>query len=207
LRSLDSRHQVFGAFVHRYGSTPVSEDDIVACERQLGCVLPEEYRTFLLEVGHGAGRYYGVWSPQRSVGVVQDLARELAAEEGIEVKPTEPFPLTNQDLREVERKVWEQSKFPWAAAKYPNHGCLPICHQGCCFWSVLVLRGEFTGRVWDVGNHTAHRGQWRPARRPPGRLFRDRSRQKVLPRLPAPATFIEWYIGWIERYLVDLDGA
>ena len=206
LRQLDSKRRVFGACVHRYLNTPVCERDIATCEQQLSCTLPEDFRRFLMEVGHGAGPYYGVWDLQPSVEWLQHLAAELATEEGIEVRPTLPFPLTGQDLREIERKVREQSKFPWAAAKYPAHGCLPICHQGCTFWSVLVLKGEFAGKVWDVGNHTAHHGQWYPAPRPPGLLFRDWSQRKELPALPKPPTFVEWFRGWIERCLVDLRG-
>jgi hypothetical protein len=206
MRRLDSKRRVFGAHVHRYLSTPVSESNIAICEQQLGCTLPEDFRRFLMEVGHGAGPYYGVWDLKPAVEWLQHLGAELATEEGIEIMPSQPFPLTGDDLRDIERKVREESKHPCAGAKYPSHGCLPICHQGCIFWSVLVLQGEFAGKVWDVCNPTAHHGQWYPALRPPGRLFRDSSRQKVLPRLPKPPTFVEWYRGWIERCLMNLGG-
>jgi len=204
LRRLDSRHQVFGAHAHRYQCTLVSESEIATCEQQLGCALPEDFRRFLMEVGHGAGPYYGVWVLQPSVQWLQHLAAELATEEGIEIKPSQPFPLIGEDLRDIERKVRQQSQHPWAGAKYPNHGSLPICHQGCIFWSVLVLQGEFAGKVWDVGNPAAHRGQWYPARRPPGSMMMRDPAWKALPPLPRPPTFVEWYSGWIERCLTDL---
>jgi hypothetical protein len=154
----------------------------------------------------GAGPYYGVWGLQPSVQWLRHLAGELATEEGIEVKPSRPFPLTREDLRDVERKVREQSRHPWTGAKYPNHGCLPICHQGCLFWSVLVLQGAFAGKVWDVCNPTGHRGQWYPARRPPGSPFVRDPAWKALPPLPGPPTFVGWYSGWVERCLLDLQG-
>jgi hypothetical protein len=143
---LDRRHRVFGAHLHRYQCTAVSDSEITTCEQQLGCALPEEFRRFLMEVGHCAGPYYGVWGLQPSVQWLQHLAAELATEEKIEIKPSQPFPLIGEDLRDIERKVREQSQHPWSGAKYPNHGSVPICHQGCLFWSVFVLRGNSRAR-------------------------------------------------------------
>jgi hypothetical protein len=184
----------------------VSESDVATCEQELGCALPEDFRRFLMEVGAGAGPYYGVWGLQPSVAWLQHLAAELVTEEGIEIKPSQPFPLTGEHLRDIEGKIRAQSNHPWAAATYPNHGFLPICHQGCTFWSVLVLEGEFAGKMWDVGNHTAQRGQWRPARRHPDFLFSRDPARKALPPLPATPTFVDWYSGWLERCLLDLQG-
>ncbi|MDW6058250.1 SMI1/KNR4 family protein [Streptomyces sp. FXJ1.4098] len=58
---------VFGADFpdhgHNFELLPVlTEEQLGAVERRLGTELPEEYRTFLLEVGAGgAGPYYGLF--------------------------------------------------------------------------------------------------------------------------------------------------
>jgi hypothetical protein len=85
----------------------VSESEIATCEQQLSCALPEEFHRFLMEVGHRAGPYYGVWGLQPSVQWLQPLAAELATDEGIEIKPSQPFPLTGEDLRDIEPRVRE----------------------------------------------------------------------------------------------------
>jgi hypothetical protein len=204
LRRRDRRLKVFGASKHQYRSTPVAGAELAALEGALGVPLPPEYRDFLLRVGHGAGPYYGVWSPQESLSEIRSLAQEYEAEEGKPVCPAEAFPLTGADLRGIEARVAAGDKSPWAERDWPCGGCLPICHQGCTFWSVLVLTGEFVGRVWDVACFVGYSGEWLPARRPPGWWEFGMRHPRELPRLPNPPTFGEWFAGWVERSLTDL---
>ena len=62
LRSLDKCHQFFGASGHKYArKEPVSETRIKMVEKSLGAPLPEELRSYYLEVGDGvAGPDYGL---------------------------------------------------------------------------------------------------------------------------------------------------
>ncbi|MET7764814.1 hypothetical protein ABZS71_23380 [Streptomyces sp. NPDC005393] len=65
LRTAPGARRVFGATFKGYGhgldlEPPVAEAGLPAAERVWGVTLPEEYRTFLLEVGaSGAGPDYG----------------------------------------------------------------------------------------------------------------------------------------------------
>jgi hypothetical protein len=204
LRVLDRSHKVFGARSHQYLSTPASEAEIAWLERELASTLPDEYRRFLLSVGYGAGPYYGLWSPRQAVAEISGICGEFAAEQGIRVRPCDPFPLTDQDLRLVEEKIRLEDEKPFAERSWPSSGCLPICHHGCTFWSALVLQGQFAGRIWDVASYVAYEGLWVPASRPPGWWEFGMPRPQALPPLPSPPTFLEWFSGWLERCFADL---
>jgi hypothetical protein len=173
-------------------------------ELRLGISLPEEYRNFLLELGFGAGPYYGIFSPEESLDQMHSLFLEYEAEEKRSLAFSALFPLTGRDLRDIEARAMAQDKSPWIVSDWPCSGCLPICHQGCTYWSILVLTGEFAGRVWDLANHIGFTGDWLPADRPLGLIKLDRSSSVELPRLRGLPTFGEWYSGWLERCEADL---
>lgn len=105
LRRRDPSRKVFGASKHQYRSTPVSLDEVERLESALGVPLPPDYRRFLLDVGYGAGPYYGVWSLAESQAEIQSLAKEYEAEEGKPIHPAASFPLTVDDLRVIEA-IW-----------------------------------------------------------------------------------------------------
>lgn len=205
VRRIGTGFKVFGAGGHRYHSTPVPEAEVEAVERELGVGLPPEYRRFLFDVGHGAGPYYGLYPPRQAAAEIDGLCAELEGEVGTRVRPLDRFPLTADDVTRIDQRVDAGDRAPWAKRDWPSGGCLPLGHQGCTFYSVLVLTGEFTGRVWDVVCYTGYDGEWLPARRPPGWWAFGMPNPKPLPPLPRPPTFGEWYAGWLERCLTDLD--
>src|SRR5579885_2447596 len=100
----DADRRVFGARKHQYRSTPVEVDAVRRLEAELGVPLPAEYREFLLEVGSGAGPYYGVWSPAEAMAELRGRAADYEAEEGKAVSPAATFPLTAEDLRGIEER-------------------------------------------------------------------------------------------------------
>jgi hypothetical protein len=206
LRRLDRERKVFGSAKHHYRSSPTPLEDIRDFEKNLGVELPTEYRDYLRRIGYGAGPYYGIWCPHEVLAELQGLARDFEADEGVCVRPSDPFPLTPAELGGIVGRLAVNSEAPWADQAWPCGGCIPICHQGCTYWSVLVLQGEFRGRVWDVACFAGYDGEWLPARRPPGWWELGMPHPKSLPDLPSPPTFIEWVSGWLERGLTDLGG-
>lgn len=62
LRAIDPEFRVFGSEGHGYTlAAPLTEKQLAALEKKLGVELPDEVRTFLLEVGaSGAGPHYGL---------------------------------------------------------------------------------------------------------------------------------------------------
>ena len=157
-----------------------------------------------MHVGSGAGPYYGVWGAAEALSELRVLAQDYEAEGGVAVTPADPFPLTAEDLRGVESRFAAAADGPWVERDWPCGGCLPICDQGCTFYSVLALAGEFAGRVFDLNNDAGYCGEWLPARRPPGWWGSGRPHPSELPRLPSPPTFREWFSGWVERCRIDL---
>jgi hypothetical protein len=204
LSQRDPNRKVFGARKHQYRSALVEKDAVARLEAKIGVPLPAEYRDFLLRVGSGAGPYYGVWSPAEALFELRSLAVDYEAEEGKPITQAETFPLTAEDLRGIEERFAARIKEAWVEHDWPCDGCLPICEQGCTYYTVLALTGEFTGRVFDLNNAVGYCGEWLPARRPPGWWEFGMPHPRALPRLPSPPTFGEWFSGWVERCLTDL---
>lgn len=194
LRARDPGRRIFGAGTHRYRSERVLPSALAAFEAALGVRLPEAYRAFLEEVGHGAGPYCGLWSPARCLEELRDAASELAAD-GIHVPvPADAFPLRTPAAGAARIE-----------APYPPDGAIPIAHHGCTMWSLLVTAGPAAGTVWDVACYLEFDGEYLPATRPVG-IVAMPALIPALPALASPPTFVAWYAGWLERASVDLDG-
>jgi hypothetical protein len=202
LRASDHSLKIFGSEKHGYVSTPVDPAEVDRFEAELGTPLPAEFRNFLLELGYGAGPYYGIWSPQESPREVRMLIQDYMSEERKEVHANWPFPLTSAELDSILAQRAD-GKFCPAEHDWPCSGCVAIRDQGCTFWSVLILKGEFAGRVWDLANFVGYSGQLLPATCPPGIVSIGFPALKLEP-LPTPPTFGEWYRGCIDRCMSDL---
>jgi len=203
LRRRDPGLRIFGAGKHRYQNNRLSPAKITEFEDRIQTPLPPEFREFLLEIGMGAGPYYGIWNPETAYSEMRDVACDYEAETGRSIECAGEFPLTWDDALQIEERIRAGIDEPAAERDWPCSGCLPICDQGCTFWSVLVLTGDFTGHVWDLACFVAVSGEWMPARRPTGRADLGTSRSQ-LPRLPSPPTFLQWYEGWIDQSVADL---
>lgn len=179
LRKADRRLQVFGASQHRYRSTPVSTSSVEQFEHGLGVELPQNYREFLLRIGYGCGPYYGIWSPAEILRELESWSMD--SDPCPRCSPSGKFPLKSAEAG-IQCEDW------------PNDGCIPIGHQGCTFWTVLVLDGAFRGTVWDVACFVGFDGEWAPARRPVTLLD---ERNPIQP-LGSPPDFLEWIESWIE---------
>ncbi len=160
--------------------------------------LPDSYRQFLEEVGSGAGPYYGIYSADE---LLENLARiqTYLDEEQPRPSPAQNFAFSRRDAAEVELRLREKSQQPWLSAPWPTDGCVPICFQGCTYWTALITTGECAGTVWDVACNQGTDGEWLPARRPPAKL----DRRQPLPAIPCPPSFLDWYEGWIDQVEAD----
>jgi hypothetical protein len=185
---------VFGAHLpghgHDFELLPVLDDqELLATERRLGVRLPEEYRTFLMEVGAGgAGPDYGLF-PLRPPGPSDLPATDPCA------LPFRPELTAELDL--LERAEPRQADHPDEAAFTAAHatwtarcdelydalteGTLCISSQGCGYYSLLVVTGPLRGTVWEdvraVGEGVV----------PVRRHGEDR-----------PVSFTDWYLHWLD---------
>lgn len=142
LRRTDPGFTRFGSARHRYVlNEPLSESEVSAFEAHYDVCLPEEYRSFLLEVGDGgAGPFYGIFRLDRTgLRHPEDLLPGFLAG---------PFPHS---------AAWNEpgDGSPEAEDKYfdPSHirGSLNLSHQGCGYMVRLVLNGPQRGALWEDG--------------------------------------------------------
>jgi len=204
LQALDPNQQIFGANGHQYKLYPVSINEILELERDIEIALPAPYRQVLLQVGCGLGPYYGLVCPEQVLVELQINIIDYFQEEDKMVLPSRPFPFTRSDA-EALMKNWRRDTGPtYLSATWPCDGYIPIAHQGCGYWSVLVTCGDVAGTVWDVDCVEGYDGMWRPANRPPGIVI-PRHVTQALPKLSAPPTFEEWYRGWQDQCFADLE--
>ncbi|GGN45412.1 hypothetical protein GCM10011578_097310 [Streptomyces fuscichromogenes] len=197
-----SRPVVFGANGHHFRLEQVlSPKELAELEAQIGVRLPEEYRTFLLQVGAGgAGPAYGVFSVQLKDG------RWQWAGDGADLadasRLAEPFPVAGPDPTIVEallKRCPQEEDFDdiedfdtayeawdgqWLEVMWnPQRtvGGIALCHLGCARRQWLVVSGPEQGRIWSD----------------------DRVDEVDLaPLLDAddqPVTFARWYLDWLDH--------
>jgi hypothetical protein len=195
----DWRRRVFGAAFHQYKLNPPLSDSVVAAfERRYGVSLPEDYRSFVTEVGNGgAGPYYGV------LPFGKDDDDHDWEGGGLVGDPSKPFPHTtawnlpasfwdgepdwspDTSIEEQDRlmEAWDRE----LEAHYWNtaimNGAIPICHKGCALRQWLVIHGDQRGFVWD--DYRADNGGIAPVPSESGK----------------PVTFSDWYMRWLKDSL------
>ena len=202
MKRIDTGLKVFGSNLHRYALHPLSESEVTRFESALGISLPLIYREHLLGVGYGAGPYYGLFSPKQ---IMNELAydEEYVQNFGCSPSPAGEFPFTREDATRICRSVEADEEEPWGKAPYSSHGAIPIAHEGCTYWTMLVTSGELRGCVWSVACYEGYDGLWIPSRRPPALNTRDAPSHNLtmLPDLPS---FDEWFDSWVEAALLDV---
>ncbi|GGW24374.1 hypothetical protein GCM10010381_04280 [Streptomyces xantholiticus] len=143
---------------HGFELLPVlTEEELRAVERRLGAELPDEYRTFLMEVGAGgAGPDYGLF-PRRPPGpdtppatghctlpfrpeLTAELDRHLCAEPRRADHP-------DDDAFVAAYAAWDARWDELHDAL--TEGTLCISDRGCGYYSLLVVTGPLRGTVWE----------------------------------------------------------
>ncbi|WP_327392739.1 SMI1/KNR4 family protein [Streptomyces sp. NBC_01186] len=176
---------------HNFELRPaLTEEQVRAVERRLGTELPEEYRTFLMEVGAGgAGPGYGLFpmkppGPDDPPGTGHcalpfrpELLAESEAHECAEPRrPENPY----DDAAIAAYTAWDQRRDELEEAM--DEGTLCISDRGCAYYYLLVITGPHRGTVWDdvraVGEGVV-----------PVELIGS----------TGPVTFAEWYLNWLHH--------
>lgn len=196
LKRRDRKHRVFGSAAHDYKlNPPVPTSVIEEFEARNGITLPDDYRTFLTEIGNGgAGPYYGLFpfgqgddGPWEEGGLLGDVSQPFPHVEAWnlpesywEQEPDIPPDLTADE----EERLWEA----WDKVEQEDYwnpaimnGAIPICHIGCALRQWLVTNGEQKGFVWD---------DFRADRRGVLPVIGEAGRQ---------VTFSDWYMSWLEE--------
>lgn len=169
LAALPGSDNVFGARAHCFElDVPLTAAEVADIEVWLGVELPEDYRSFLLQVGAGgAGPAYGVFPVRRdSSGVWRWIGDNP---DGIEPgRVVEPFPggtdpvAVAQILRErpdredyedladldVDLEAWEERMNETQYDPRLVPGALCLCDEGCGRLIWLVVAGPERSRMW-----------------------------------------------------------
>jgi hypothetical protein len=122
LAAADPDHAQFGAARHHYElAPPLAAETVARIEARAGVSLPDDYRSFVLEIGAGgAGPFHGLLPP--------DNEAQLAGVKG-------PFPYAER---------W----MPRGDESPDLRGVLTLAHVGCGYASFLVVDGPSRGEVW-----------------------------------------------------------
>jgi len=187
LRANKRAKDVFGASGHGFKlERTLTAAEVEAAEGQWGVTFPDDYRTFLLEVGRGgAGPAYGLFPLVENKGVwrfkgdggelVSDLKRPFPHEKEWNAVYREMGEDEDEDAYWEERDVWDNAVY-WHAEQ--TYGAICICHRGCAIRDWLVVTGPERGHVW-LDDRASDAG--------------------LIPReiRGERATFAHWYLEWL----------
>lgn len=195
--------RVFGATAHGFALEAVlTAEGLADLEGFLGVTLPEEYRSFLTEVGAGgAGPTYGVFPVRREPDGTWRWHGDGADLTSVPLLAT-PFPVQRlgaaalDELRRScpdEADFDEDDAFDVAMQEYDERveallwneastaGAICLEHLGCAQRTWLVVSGLARGQMWD--DPRADDIDLRPLVEPGG---------------SAPTTFGAWYLRWLD---------
>jgi SMI1 / KNR4 family (SUKH-1) len=133
----------------------VTEDHLCTYEQQWMVRLPEEYRSFVKEVGNGGDGppHYGLFAVEKShhdeSGTVIDGH-----------DPAKDFPLENDWIWESDEDYDES-----AVQRIATLGHIFLGTDGCGMQHVLVIAGPETGNVWLIADEGAQPVYFRELRR------------------------------------------
>lgn len=126
----------FGTEAHGFRlGPPLSEAEVAAFEAEHGIRIPEEYRRFLREAGHGgAGPFYGLMPlSEWDVATMDDDVPGWMARPSPLVPEMPDEPGWEDALECAEEEIYQ--------------GTLALAEQGCSGYAVLVVTGPHRGRV------------------------------------------------------------
>ena len=168
----------FGARRHRYRLGPtLDQAALAAWEREAGVTLPDAYRTFLAEVGHGgAGPYYGLDRLPEAPDAPRLGTPSIAGDQAA----CEAWGDDYERLGEIEDVEASNALFDRLEARLLA-GLLPVCQQGCGQLGAVVVSGPARGRIayatedFDNPGHT--------------------------PLLLEEPDFLAWYERWLDEVI------
>jgi hypothetical protein len=176
LARTEKASRLFGAEKHQFVSKRVPEYQIKWFEFKHRITLPSEYRTFLLEVGYGAGPHYGIHSLNKGIHWLNEWNEIVEGDYSLH----NPFSLTGEDATTLIRQT-DPDSLPSLTSL---NGMLPICYEGCAYHTYLVVTGEQRGYLWAYCEDDALTSPVGS-----GRQF----------------SFLEWYSYWLNECLQAIE--
>lgn len=159
-KATDGALAVFGADAHQYQlDTPVSADVIRQFEETHHIQLPEEYKTFMTQIGYAnanenaylqsaAGPYYGILPLDSALNELETEQPEQYLSHPCQLYPRmtdEQWEVLAKEVLNSEEDISDED-YDTALGKLYG-GLLPIGTQGCAITTAIVLNGPHTGRI------------------------------------------------------------
>ena len=189
LKNIDKDYKIFGSEYHKYTFAPVlSEAEVLAFENEHNLTLPDDYKSFLMEIGNGgAGPFYGLLSLEDNEDQFTNLYSdfEFTREKPCLLEKYDEYDekIENAETDEEEQVLWDL-KDSLIEKEYMNavKGITFLCHEGCGMFNVLILKGKDAGTVW-----------W----------FNFSDQVGVVPVLykEKQVNFLDWYEMWLDESL------
>lgn len=187
LASVPASMGVFGASGHGFTfSPPLAPSRLAQFEVSHNVRIPDEYATFLTEVGNGgAGPGYGLFP----LGMVDDIGDGLQPwNEYLVGNVSRPFPHTRAwnlpaeelepavDLSESKQDEWFEQRDRLYFSTEHIDGAIPLAHLGCAIRIYLIVSGPRAGHIWTD----------------------DRASDAGI--YPCtPRSFLDWYLAWLDE--------
>ncbi len=166
-----SSAKVFGADHHLFHlAAPLSAAELSQVEQQLGVTFPQEYRTFLTEVGAGgAGPEYGLFALTRAAD--GHWAWSCDESDDLTDLSTLGTSFDPGDLRDDQQRLWAAKPADYESADYRDWvrrwddllwtpgrtaGAVCINHEGCGHHTWLVVSGPQRGTIWTDARGSDH---------------------------------------------------
>lgn len=183
-KALANEHLMW-TWQHQYQLGPcLTEAQVGDFERQYHITLPDDYRRFLLEVGHGgAGPGYGLYTLEK--GLYYASEEDIPPPDILQL----PFPFTEHACK-YDRTLSAEENLKITAPVYG--GFLPFAYGGCTDYYVLILNGPERGNIW-MESYGSDGGIWPLTYEFCGIVGDNRH-----------IGFYEWYNLWLDRQIADL---
>lgn len=188
-QKVDKSLSVFGADKHKYIlHNPITEEEISAFESKFNVNIPDAYRQFITKIGNGGtsyqnsgtGPYYGVYKFGEQIDAILTEPNTYLS------LPCPIFPnITDEEWNKMTRKGEELIDNEYMQINnFVFQGLLPIGTQGCSYETVLVIGGDYKGRI----------------------IYVDISMVQK-PKFAYEDNFLDWYERWLDEviagYLFD----
>lgn len=179
VRKKKGNEDIFGAKSHGYRVSKVKREWLNQFLDKQQISLPEEFYTFLTEIGIGAGPYYGVYPLEKMITYSESSRFSTACilRPGMDKEEWNQLvaPLIyDEDISDEEYDAVHDRIFG---------GMLCFGTQGCEYNMYIVLQGEYRGRIV----YTADIDENRP-------FF-----------FTYEAHFLDWYERWLDEILADME--
>jgi hypothetical protein len=179
-KAKDIRYENFGAGNHKYLLDASAEvDEINIFELQNHITLPTDFIAFITTLGNGgAGPYYGMYK-------LGEFGYMIANKSTTAFSCIVNSSLTEDrwnELTDFDRKTNSHDIEYYQKYDALFGGMLPIGTQGCSFQTMLILNGDFQGRVVSI----------------------DQDLQ--MPQVASEGNFLDWYEKWLDDILSSNKG-